>query len=478
MREPDQAPEGARERSCDTCGAPLSPDQDWCLSCGTGRARTLARGVPGRRTAAAVGGSLALLLAGTAVAAVAALNHHPAAPTAALAQVTAPATGDTATGETPPAQAPPEAPAVQAPPTAEAPAEASTPEHIGTLATPQIKLPKVPPAKQMPPPKIPLESPTPPPAPPEASEGPAAGEEGLGAEPGAGGREHAAPGGVSGEGTQGGGPSESTRGGGETGGEGEGRGGEEGETGGEGEEGGGEERADEEGGGSKGEGEGAPGKPRREGSEPLILDTEAAGTFNPYRYPESSIGNPQLAIDGTHATAWRAMIEPAEYPAGEVQADATPPAPEGEGVPDTQTPPEEPTGTATTPTATTPTATSPAEAPGRVPTGPAGIGVTLELEQPESLSGLLLSSSTPGMTFAVYAAAARHAPAGAPDSPASGWTRLAGPRALHGKDARVTLGPSARRWRWVLLWIVSAPETPSAGRSAGEVAVNEVELQE
>ena len=40
--------------------------------------------------------------------------------------------------------------------------------------------------------------------------------------------------------------------------------------------------------------------------QPILLDTNAASTYNPYNYPESEFGDPSLVIDGETGTAWTA----------------------------------------------------------------------------------------------------------------------------------------------------------------------------
>ena len=46
----------------------------------------------------------------------------------------------------------------------------------------------------------------------------------------------------------------------------------------------------------------------------ILLDTNAASTYNPYNYPASSFGDPSLAIDGDTSTGWTAQVDPATAP--------------------------------------------------------------------------------------------------------------------------------------------------------------------
>src|SRR5579862_6414566 len=41
----------------------------------------------------------------------------------------------------------------------------------------------------------------------------------------------------------------------------------------------------------------------------ILLDTDAASTYNPYNYPAGNFGDPSLTIDGDHSTAWTAQVE-------------------------------------------------------------------------------------------------------------------------------------------------------------------------
>ena len=95
-------------RACAACGAPLEPEQDWCLACGTAAPGRLA-GRPGWRSALAIALLAAVLVAGAVAAAYAALSDDAArdasAPAAAdIAPVPAP-TPATPAAEQPPVKA-------------------------------------------------------------------------------------------------------------------------------------------------------------------------------------------------------------------------------------------------------------------------------------------------------------------------------------------------------------------------------------
>jgi hypothetical protein len=142
---PEVAPEAPREtpqeqppskpeavRTCASCGAPMEPDQDWCLTCGAAAAGSLGRR-PGWRAASTVIGITLALVLGAIAASYAAITGDdgkkpaPAAPAPAPAQQQAQAT--------PPAATPPAA----STPTQSTPTQ-STPTAPSTL--PKIKTPK------------------------------------------------------------------------------------------------------------------------------------------------------------------------------------------------------------------------------------------------------------------------------------------------------------------------------------------------
>jgi hypothetical protein len=133
----EAAPEPAPERPCAECGAPLQPDQDWCLECGTAQPdRPGAR--PGWRTAAAVLATTGVLASGAVAAAYAGLsadarkaaapNAQAALPAQPPAQVTPPPAATPPAATTPP----PTPPKSTTPPAAKTPA----PTPPASTATP------------------------------------------------------------------------------------------------------------------------------------------------------------------------------------------------------------------------------------------------------------------------------------------------------------------------------------------------------
>jgi hypothetical protein len=156
----------------------------------------------------------------------------------------------------------------------------------------------------------------------------------------------------------------------------------------------------------------------------ILLDTDAASTYNPYAYPASWFGEPSLTIDGDTATAWTAQVNPA-------------------------------------------TAPKMAE------------GLLIDLKSKQKLSALELVTSTPGMTVQVYGANGHTAPASITD-PA--WVPISRPEVVKKKHLRIALGSpiagqAKKAFTFVTLWISRAGESSVGTATApGHVSVNEVEL--
>ena len=335
---PGKAPDGAgsepeaaatEQRHCANCGAPLEEGQDWCLHCGTATPGSLDDGRHGWRSLGIVLGVLAVLVAGAATAAYAALNSQPAKGRRIVRVAQAPPA--TVTPTTPP----PTTPLPTTPPPA-AP-------KIGTPTT-IAPAPAVPaPAK---PPKIPLVASTPKPA---SSTPPAAHK----TTPSAPKKTTPAP---------------------------------------------------------------APSTPAPPAA--LLLDTNAASTYNPYGYPASRFGDPSLTIDGDPSTAWSAQVDPA-------------------------------------------TAPRMAE------------GVAIDLRSAQRLSTLGLITSTPGMTVQVYGANTSSPPS---SISSSAWVALSGPKTASNRHTQIAL-KSTTSVRFVTLWISKAPAgSVGTAQAPGSVNVNEIEL--
>ena len=153
--------------------------------------------------------------------------------------------------------------------------------------------------------------------------------------------------------------------------------------------------------------------------EAILLDTDAASTYNPNAYPASNFGDPSLVNDGDTSTAWTAQLEPALAP--KVEA-----------------------------------------------------GVALDLKSLRRVSALVLVTDTPGMTIQVFATAATTLPAAISD-PA--WVKLSSGMVESGRHLRIPLRESSRSFRFVMLWISRAPASSvGTAQAPGHVSVNELEV--
>lgn len=182
------------------------------------------------------------------------------------------------------------------------------------------------------------------------------------------------------------------------------------------------------GGGSNGSGTGTgTGKSNTESSggtateqaSPILLDTNAASTYNPYGYPAGYFGDPSLAIDGETSTAWTAQVDPGVAPR---MAE----------------------------------------------------GLAIDLKTAQRVESSTLITSTPGMTVQLYGSAAAALPA---SITAPAWTALSPSFDAKKRKTHLKLRDSSKSFRFIVLWISAAPAasigTPS---KPGHVAVNELEL--
>jgi hypothetical protein len=159
------------------------------------------------------------------------------------------------------------------------------------------------------------------------------------------------------------------------------------------------------------------------GAEPqpaaILLDTNAAETYNPYNYSAAWFGDPSLTIDGDDSTGWTAQINPA-------------------------------------------TAPNLAE------------GVLIDLKSLKKLSAVKLVTTTPGMTVQVYGSAAQTVPPSITD-PA--WSSLSRSIVVKKRHARIGLRNRKKSYRFVTLWISKAPASSIGTATApGRITVNELEL--
>jgi hypothetical protein len=161
-----------------------------------------------------------------------------------------------------------------------------------------------------------------------------------------------------------------------------------------------------------------PGSSEAEQPSALLLDTDAASTYNPYSYPEVGFGDPGLAIDGEPTTAWTAQVQPSSAP-------------------------------------------NMAE------------GLVLDLKTPTKLGAVRLITQTPGMTVQLYGATAHKPPATITEP---GWDPLSSTHVLKKKSTRLKLHVT-KAFRYVVVWIVKAPASAvGTVQAPGRVDLNEVEL--
>jgi hypothetical protein len=154
-----------------------------------------------------------------------------------------------------------------------------------------------------------------------------------------------------------------------------------------------------------------------EAPSPILLDTNAASTYNPYSYPATLFGDPSLAIDGEAKTAWTAQV----------QAEKAPNMAEG---------------------------------------------LLLDLKSPQKLGSATLKTSTTGVTVEIYGANGKTIPSSITDT---GWKRLVGLKVLKKKSTPLTLKTEGKGYRYVVLWLAKAPAGSTAA-APGTVAIDEFEL--
>jgi hypothetical protein len=153
--------------------------------------------------------------------------------------------------------------------------------------------------------------------------------------------------------------------------------------------------------------------------EAILLDTNAASTYNPYDDPASWFGDPSLAIDGDTSTAWTAQVDPATAPN---MAD----------------------------------------------------GLLIDLKSKQKVSTLKLVTATPGMTVQVFGANGHTAPASITE-PA--WIGLSRSQVVKKRHLRITLRHAKQAFTFVVLWISKVPEgSIGTAEAPGHVSVDEVEL--
>lgn len=151
----------------------------------------------------------------------------------------------------------------------------------------------------------------------------------------------------------------------------------------------------------------------------ILLDTDAASTYNPDGLPETSFGDPSLAIDGDNTTGWTAQVEPSTAPN-------------------------------------------------------MAAGLLIDLKDNERLGSVELITPTPGLTVQVYAAAGSTVPNTITNPE---WVALSKAEVIKTKHALIKLSHSNAAFRFVTVWISKAPASDvGTPQAPGRVAINELEL--
>jgi hypothetical protein len=152
---------------------------------------------------------------------------------------------------------------------------------------------------------------------------------------------------------------------------------------------------------------------------PILLDTNAATTYNPYNYPESGFGDPGLAIDGEPSTAWTAQVQAHSFPN-------------------------------------------------------MAQGLLIDLREPTKLGSIELRTPTHGVTVQLYGANGAKAPTTITEP---GWVQLSGSHKLKKTVTHLTLRTAGHAYRWLVVWLVKAPASAQGTPTApGHVALSEVAL--
>jgi hypothetical protein len=158
----------------------------------------------------------------------------------------------------------------------------------------------------------------------------------------------------------------------------------------------------------------------------ILLDTDAASTYNPNSYPETGFGDPSLVIDGDSTTSWTAEVQPSLAPQ-------------------------------------------------------MAVGLLIDMKNAQRVAKLDLVTSSLGVSFEVYGTRVTTQSASGATAPASitdpAWTKLGRVRTAKKKNTKIKLRESSKSFRFIVLWITKAPAaaigTPT---QPGAISVSEVSL--
>ncbi|MGI8803811.1 MAG: hypothetical protein ACR2KV_16870 [Solirubrobacteraceae bacterium] len=146
----------------------------------------------------------------------------------------------------------------------------------------------------------------------------------------------------------------------------------------------------------------------------ILLDTDAATTYNPYSLAASNFGDPAKAIDGDPTTAWTYQLDPSTA-------------------------------------------------------GRTLVGLVINLKADQRVRDITVKTATPGMTVEFYGAPAASVPPVSITDPA--WLHLANRKTIKA-SAKVTLMTAGQSLQYLLVWITHAP----AGVTTGTLGVSELSV--
>jgi hypothetical protein len=148
-------------------------------------------------------------------------------------------------------------------------------------------------------------------------------------------------------------------------------------------------------------------------SAKIVLDTDAATTYNPYSLPPGGFGDPAKAIDGDGQTAWTYQLD---------------------------------SSTA----------------------GKTLVGLAINLKSKQTVRSITIGTPSPGMTVEFYGATGSELPVSITDP---GWAHLATRTAISGQTT-VELRSAAKGVHYLLVWITHAP----SGVTTGTLGVSELSV--
>jgi hypothetical protein len=153
--------------------------------------------------------------------------------------------------------------------------------------------------------------------------------------------------------------------------------------------------------------------PTTPAGQTIVLDTDAATTYNPYSLPATSFTDPAKAIDGAPDTGWAYRLDPASA-------------------------------------------------------GKTLVGLMIDMKTPQPARAIKIISLSSGMTVEFYGASGSTAPV---SIIAPGWVHLANRRAIK-PSTTIALKTQGKSFRYLLDWITHAP----SGVTAGTIGISELSV--